>query len=452
MLEADVRPSMRAALAGAAALAVLALTVLALGSAALGADRPAAAAHAVQAKDLVGLWQGPARGLFKMTQASDGKLHGELQFGGPGEQSGFTRNGNPVSAVTLHGRHVRMELDEMFGIIEGDLSADGQTWAGTFTTSFGQGPFIWTRMTEKTLKPVDPSPHKVRYVPVEKGLRLEVLDWGGEGPPLIFLPGNGNTGHTFDEFAPKFTAKHHVYAITRRGFGMSSKPEPNGENYDADRLGDDVLAVIDALKLDRPVVAGHSLGGEELSSIGTRHPDKVRGLIYLDAGYGYAFYNPKGDNTEVDASTMRRDLAELMSASPSRRNVLIAEIQATMPALQRGLEAVRKQQEGAPDGPPSPRRMLRDHVEEAIFTSMRKYSGVKAPALAIFASPHACTGICISPQYKAQEAIVAAQADAFEAGTPSARVVRIADAQHYVFLSNEADVMREMNAFMDGLR
>jgi hypothetical protein len=95
--------------------------------------------------------------------------------------------------------------------------------------------------------------------------------------------------------------------------------------------------------------------------------------------------------------------------------------------------------------------MLRDRVEDAIFTSMRRYSGVKAPALAIYASPHACTGFCITPQFKAQEASVAAQANAFEAGTPSARVVRIAGAQHYVFLSNEADVIREMNAFMDGL-
>jgi non-heme chloroperoxidase len=46
---------------------------------------------------------------------------------------------------------------------------------------------------------------------------------------------------------------------------------------------------------------------------------------------------------------------------------------------------------------------------------------------------------------------VTTQADAFEAGTRSARVVRIVDAQHYVFLSNEAEVVGKMNAFMDGL-
>jgi pimeloyl-ACP methyl ester carboxylesterase len=438
MFEADVRRlSMRLALAGAASLAVLAL-----GSAALGAD--------LQGKDLVGIWQGSANEL-KMTRGPDGKLHGEIEFGGPGEGSGFTRNGNPISPVKIDGRRVRMEFDEVAGTIDGDLSADGQTWAGTLTTPYSVNRFEWKRMTEKTLKPVDPSPHKVLFVPVDKGVRLEVLDWGGQGPPLIFLPGNGSTAHTFDEFALKFTGKHHVYGITRRGFGMSSKPEPNSENYDADRLGDDVLAVIDALKLDRPVVAGHSLGGEELSSIGTRHPEKVRGLVYLDAAYGYAFYNPKGDDISTDASTVRRDLAELMTAPPSRTRVLIAEIKATMPALERELDTLNKAQDGEKDGPPASPPKLRDRIEEAIFSGTRRYAGVKAPALAIYASPHACSGFCITPQYKAQEASVAAQADAFAAGTPSARVVRIAGAQHFVFLSDEAQVIREMNAFMDGL-
>ncbi len=82
---------------------------------------------------------------------------------------------------------------------------------------------------------------------------------------------------------------------------------------------------------------------------------------------------------------------------------------------------------------------------------MRKYPAVKTPVLAIVASPHACATDCDTPQYKADEAEVAAQADAFQTGTPQARVVRIAHADHAVFRSNQAEVVREMNAFMDGL-
>jgi len=49
------------------------------------------------------------------------------------------------------------------------------------------------------------------------------------------------------------------------------------------------------------------------------------------------------------------------------------------------------------------------------------------------------------------EARTGAQAKAFENGIPSARVVRLPRANHYVFLSNEADVLREMNAFLASL-
>jgi alpha-beta hydrolase superfamily lysophospholipase len=44
-----------------------------------------------------------------------------------------------------------------------------------------------------------------------------------------------------------------------------------------------------------------------------------------------------------------------------------------------------------------------------------------------------------------------AQAKAFETGLPSARVVRLPHANHDVFQSNEADVLREMNAFIASL-
>jgi len=56
---------------------------------------------------------------------------------------------------------------------------------------------------------------------VDKNVRLEVLDWGGSGRPLVLLAGGGDTAHVFDDFAPKLTASFQVYAITRRGFGES---------------------------------------------------------------------------------------------------------------------------------------------------------------------------------------------------------------------------------------
>jgi non-heme chloroperoxidase len=69
----------------------------------------------------------------------------------------------------------------------------------------------------------DPSPHQVRWITIDSSVRLEVLDWGGSGPPLLLL-GCYLTAHVHDEFAPKLTNQFHVYGITRRGIGASDKP------------------------------------------------------------------------------------------------------------------------------------------------------------------------------------------------------------------------------------
>src|SRR5580692_826606 len=49
----------------------------------------------------------------------------------------------------------------------------------------------------------DPSKHSVRFVTVEEGVQLEVLDWGGTGRPVVLLAGRGFTAHVFDGFAEK---------------------------------------------------------------------------------------------------------------------------------------------------------------------------------------------------------------------------------------------------------
>lgn len=301
--------------------------------------------------------------------------------------------------------------------------------------------FCATAQAQKS-PPPDNSAHKVQFVSVDKNVRLEVVDWGGNGPPLVFLAGFGNTAHAFDTFATHFTTKHHVYGITRRGFGASSRPPPTRENYDPDRLGDDVLAIVDALKLRKPTLAGHSIAGEELSSVGARHPDKVAGLIYLDAADYYAFFNPKTDVFYPYAATVLRDLAQLPAVNPTQARKLVAEIQENMSGLQRGLRWYQKALADQPDLPSQQLTEPRRLVQNAVVSTIREYRRVNAPLLAFFAIPKDCRPNC---------AANTAQADFVAASNPNARVVRLRGASHYIYQSNEADVAREMNAFMDTL-
>ena len=103
-----------------------------------------------------------------------------------------------------------------------------------------------------------------------------------------------------------------MYGITRRGFGASGFVA--GE-YGADLLGGDVLAVIDALKLSKPILVGHSFAGEELSTVANRRPHRIAGVVYLEAAYPYAFDNGKG----MSMVEFQQIVREPQSPPPLRR-------------------------------------------------------------------------------------------------------------------------------------
>jgi pimeloyl-ACP methyl ester carboxylesterase len=346
----------------------------------------------------------------------------------------------------------------------------------------------------------DPSPHTVQFVTVDSNVKLEVLDWGGSGRPLVLLSGLGNTAHIFDDFAPKLTLQYHVYGITRRGFGASSVPVPQNGNYLADRLGDDVIAVLDAFKLEKPVLVGHSIAGEELSSIGSRHPERVAGLIYLDAAYSYAYYDHTRGDPDIDLRTLQRKLEQLKEPlHKSARQVLVNELlRDDLPEIERDLQAEQNSREttstlsGTPPVPsgddlksfaayhtwfdrayviPIPEAELRmEHdvaadgkvgndrpaPNRAIIDGEEKFTQIKDPVLAIYAIPHDYSAFykdaAVQRRAEASEASRnELQVQSFEKGVPAARVIRLSHANHFVFLSNEADVLREMNAFLSSL-
>ena len=117
-------------------------------------------------------------------------------------------------------------------------------------------------------------------VEVAPGVELEVIDWGGSGPPMVLLTGLGDNAHVYDQFAFQFTDHFRVIGITRRGFLPSSQPS---DGYDVPTRAADDIAVLDALGIEKAVFVGHSLAGSELSRLGLDYPDRVDKLVYLDA-------------------------------------------------------------------------------------------------------------------------------------------------------------------------
>jgi len=148
-----------------------------------------------------------------------------------------------VGAVSLEGSTLKFSIEEVSGAYEGKLDAGGKSINGSWIQE-QRLPLDLQRTTKETAWH-DPSPHSVRFVTVERDVRLEVLDWGGSGRPLVLLTGLGNDAHIYDNLAPKLAGTCHVYGITRRGFGASSAPDPSveggiaafGESCGADLYG-----------------------------------------------------------------------------------------------------------------------------------------------------------------------------------------------------------------------
>jgi pimeloyl-ACP methyl ester carboxylesterase len=395
-------------------------------------------AGALHAQNIAGSWQGTLKA------DKDQRIVLQVQKSGNGWKAMFysideadqATDPRPMSSFVLHDATLEFALDQDAGTYQGKLSTTGNTITGTWTQDKPL-PLTFVRATKETAWKVDPTPHKVLFVSVEPGVKLEVLDWGGSGRPLILLPGLGDTAHVFDQFALKLASTYHVYGITTRGFGASSAPVPDAANYSADRLGDDVAAVIDALNLDHPILAGHSIAGEYLSSVATRHPEKISALIYIDAGYQYALYDEAHGDPVIDAIELRKKLEQLHLGTLPRSSTEVDELLAETHRLEDSLQQ-RKDDFLVISKP----HLIGDPFSVAVLDGEEKYTQLKLPVLAIFNVPHSKVFLR-TMEY--QEA-------AFKRQVPSARTYRISNADHYVFQTNEADVLREMNAFIGSLQ
>jgi pimeloyl-ACP methyl ester carboxylesterase len=275
----------------------------------------------------------------------------------------------------------------------------------------------------------DPSPHSVRIVTVDSSVRLEVLDWGGTGRPILFV-GCYLTAHVFDDIAPKLTDRFHVYAVTRRGVGASDRP-PTG--YDPQRRADDILEVIGSVGMQKPILMGSSCGGGILHTLGAQHPDRVGGLVYLDAAE-----DPTLTLADYDAPAVDR---------------------AHLPAFV-----------GTPTAAPFPEAEKRQRAERPLDPAIRKaiaednkvrpdYARIRVPVLAIYRTTTLEQALKDYPPRNDQEraafnqgvqsarAMLARWQRDLLAGVPAAWIVELPGASLYMFLSHEGDILREVRTF-----
>jgi non-heme chloroperoxidase len=275
----------------------------------------------------------------------------------------------------------------------------------------------------------------------------------------------GKTAHVFDDFAPKLTDCCHIYGITRRGFGASSQP---ASGYDDQRLANDVLKVLDSMNLKAPVLVGHSMAGGELTTLGNQHSDRLAGLVYLDA---------LGDPRDFPANDSA--YMALVEKQPAGKR------QAGHPALDYGSFAAFRTSQLKGLHYAFPEAELRNgfltrpdggmgsfRTPQSILTAIgngqrkRDYSHIRVPVLAFLEFPRPTYDARLD-RYEAKndderaaiEAVNRAGAAYVErwiknltVEVPGAHLVNLPGAGHYVFLTRESEVIKELRSFLAGLR
>lgn len=180
----------------------------------------------------------------------------------------------------------------------------------------------------------------VQHIEVEPGVRLAVrVSGAADKPAIVFSNSLASDLGMYDEVAERLAADARLIRYDTRGHGQSDAPE---SGYSIERLGRDVIAILDALKIERAVVCGTSLGGLIAMWLGLHAADRVSGLIPANTAANFppetmwreraATVRASGVASLVQGSLDRWVTAGYRARNPARVEQLAQMIRTTAPA------------------------------------------------------------------------------------------------------------------------
>lgn len=135
-------------------------------------------------------------------------------------------------------------------------------------------------------------------------VRLHALDYGGDLPPLVVLPGITSPAVTMDFVARELTDLVRPVVLDVRGRGLSD----DGDGYGLEEYAEDTEALITGLGLDRPLLFGHSMGARIAAVVAVRAKVVLRGSVLADPPMSGPGRGPYPTTLEA----FRRQLAEAL--------------------------------------------------------------------------------------------------------------------------------------------
>jgi pimeloyl-ACP methyl ester carboxylesterase len=145
----------------------------------------------------------------------------------------------------------------------------------------------------------------------------------GRGDPLVLVHGLGDDHRAWRRALPDLALRHRVHLYDLRGHGETTLGEPDGTLR---QLGDDLVALLDALELERAHIAGFSLGGTIAMRVAIDHPDRVDKLVLVATSSRVGrtaaeWYRERAAMVQHEDAWLRqtldRDTAEVYAQSPN---------------------------------------------------------------------------------------------------------------------------------------
>jgi len=124
----------------------------------------------------------------------------------------------------------------------------------------------------------------VTYATTDDGVRL-YYEEAGSGTPIVFVHEFGGNWQSWEPQLRHFARRHRCITFAARGYPPSDVPD-DVDAYSQARAVTDIVAVMDAARVDRAHVVGLSMGGFAALHLGLDHPARALSLVVAGAGYG----------------------------------------------------------------------------------------------------------------------------------------------------------------------
>ena len=263
----------------------------------------------------------------------------------------------------------------------------------------------------------------------------------GKGRDVILIPGLSSPRHVWDVTAVRLKKTHRVHLVQLKGFGEPAGPNARGPVLQP--FVDDLVAYIEANKIQRPAIVGHSMGGLAALMIATDHPSLPGKLLVVDA---MPFIGPLFGASSVDAVRPMADQMRAMllaNAAKTTPNFAFPDCPASLPAPAAPKGTMTNSGQGnclvRYGAAASDLRVVGQAMYDDMVTDLTpRLSAIKAPVTLLYPQDDRLLTASMAAKI---------YADAY-AGLPSAKLVPIKGSYHFIMQDQPARFAAELEAFL----